>query len=97
MCKITGTKACKARILLYKIFLILLYLAPYNILRISKMYKLECREVGFDCSHTMTGNTQEEVLEKAKEHGTREHNLKESEIQSPDMQTKLRSLMHRTD
>ena len=61
------------------------------------MYKLECREVGFDCSHTMTGNTEEEVLQKAKEHGTREHNLKESEIQSPDMQTKLRSLMHRTD
>ena len=61
------------------------------------MYKLECREVGFDCSHTMTGNTEEEVLQKAKEHGTHEHNLKESEIQSPDMQTKLRSLMHRTD
>jgi predicted small metal-binding protein len=64
---------------------------------ILNMYKLECREVGFDCSHTMTGNTEEEVLQKAKEHGTREHNLKESEIQSADMQSKLRSLMHRTD
>lgn len=60
------------------------------------MYKLECREVGFDCSHTMTGNTEEEVLQKAKEHGTRVHNLKESEIQSPDMQSKLKSLMHQT-
>jgi predicted small metal-binding protein len=46
------------------------------------MYRLECREVGFDCSHTMTGNTEEEVLQKAKEHGTHEHNLKESEIQN---------------
>jgi predicted small metal-binding protein len=45
----------------------------------------------------MTGNTEEEVLQKAKEHGTREHNLKESEIQSPDMQSKLKSLMHQTD
>lgn len=61
------------------------------------MYKLECREVGFDCAHTMTGNTEEEVLKKAKEHGTGVHNLKESEIQSPEMQSKLRSLMRRTD
>jgi predicted small metal-binding protein len=45
----------------------------------------------------MTGNTEEEVLQKAKEHGTHVHNLKESEIQSPEMQSKLRSLMHRTD
>jgi len=45
----------------------------------------------------MTGNTEEEVLQKAKEHGTREHSLKESEIQSPDMQNKLKSLMHQTD
>jgi len=92
-----GQRISKVGILLYEIFLILLYLALYNILRITKMYKLECREVGFDCSHTMTGNTEEEVLQKAKEHGTREHNLKESEIQSPDMQSKLKSLMHQTD
>jgi predicted small metal-binding protein len=61
------------------------------------MYKLECRQVGFDCSHTMTGNTEEEVLQRAKEHGTKEHNLKESEIQSPEMQSKLRSLIRKTD
>ena len=61
------------------------------------MYKLECREVGFDCSHTMTGATEEEVLQKARDHGTQEHNLKESEIQSPEMQNKLRSLIHKTD
>jgi predicted small metal-binding protein len=62
-----------------------------------QMYKLECREVGFDCPHTMTGNTEDEVLQKAKEHGTREHNLKETEIESPDMQSKLKSLVRRTD
>jgi predicted small metal-binding protein len=45
----------------------------------------------------MTGNTEDEVLQKAKEHGTREHNLKETEIESPDMQSKLKSLMRRTD
>ena len=61
------------------------------------MYKLECREVGFDCSHTMTGNTEGEVLQKAKEHGTRVHNIKETEIESPDMQSKLKSLVRRTD
>ena len=60
------------------------------------MYKLECREVGFDCSHTMTGNTEEEVLQRAREHGTKVHNLKESEIQNPQMQDKLRSLIRKT-
>jgi predicted small metal-binding protein len=61
------------------------------------MYKLECREVGFDCSHTMTGSTEDEVLQRAKEHGTQQHNLKEGEIQSPEMQSKLRSLIRKTD
>jgi predicted small metal-binding protein len=61
------------------------------------MYKLECREVGFDCSHTMTGNTEEEVLQRAREHGTQVHNLNESEIQNPEMQNKLRSLIRKTD
>jgi predicted small metal-binding protein len=61
------------------------------------MYKLECGEVGFDCSAIMTGNTEEEVLQRAREHGTREHNLKESEIQNPEMQNKLRSLIRKTD
>jgi predicted small metal-binding protein len=61
------------------------------------MYELECREVGFDCSHTMTGNTEEEVLQRAREHGTQVHNLNESEIQNPEMQNKLRSLIRKTD
>jgi predicted small metal-binding protein len=61
------------------------------------MYKLECHEVGFDCSHTMTGNTEEEVLQRAREHGTQENNLKESEIQNPEMQNKLRSLIRTID
>jgi predicted small metal-binding protein len=61
------------------------------------MYKLECREVGFDCSHSMTGNTEEEVLQKAREHGTQQHNLKETDIQNPEMQSKLRSLIRKTD
>ena len=60
-------------------------------------FKLECREVGFDCSHTMTGNTEEEVLQKAREHGTQIHNLKESEIQNPEMQNKLKSLIRTTE
>jgi predicted small metal-binding protein len=61
------------------------------------MHKFACREVGFDCSWTTTGNTEEEILEKAKVHGMQEHNLKESEIQSPEMQSKLRSLIRKTE
>jgi predicted small metal-binding protein len=61
------------------------------------MYKFECRQVGFDCSYTTTGNTEEEILQRVKEHGMQEHNLKESEIQSQDMQNKLRSVIAKTD
>jgi predicted small metal-binding protein len=45
----------------------------------------------------MTGNTEEEVLQKAREHGTQIHNLKESEIQNPEMQNKLKSLIRATE
>ena len=61
------------------------------------MYKFECRHVGFDCSYTTTGNTEEEILQRAKEHGMQQHNLKESEIKSPEMQSKLRSVIRKTD
>jgi len=84
------------RRLVLKRFSLLLYVNFRNDVVIY-MYKLECRQVGFDCSHTMTGDTEEEVLQKAKEHGTKEHNLKESEIQSADMQSKLRSLIQKSD
>jgi predicted small metal-binding protein len=87
----------RRRNLSYKIISLLLNDNLCSILVILNMYKLECRQVGFDCSHTMTGNTEEEVLQRAKEHGTQEHNLKENEIQSPEMQSKLRSLIRKTD
>jgi predicted small metal-binding protein len=45
----------------------------------------------------MTGNTEEEVLQRAREHGTQIHNLKESEIQNPEMQNKLKSLIRKTE
>jgi predicted small metal-binding protein len=45
----------------------------------------------------MTGATEDEVLQKAREHGTQVHNIKESEIQSPEMQNKIRSLVQKTD
>lgn len=61
------------------------------------MYKFECRHVGFDCSWTTTANSEEEILQRAKEHGMQQHNLKESEIQSPEMQSKLRSVIRKTD
>jgi hypothetical protein len=39
----------------------------------------------------------EEVLQRAREHGTQVHSLNESEIQNPEMQNKLRSLIRKTD
>jgi predicted small metal-binding protein len=39
------------------------------------MKRLSCREAGFDCDHVMEGKTDEEVLLKAREHGSKQHGL----------------------
>lgn len=52
-----------------------------------------CREVGFDCDYKATGETEEEVLEKAKAHGKEEHGLSDEEVNDPEMEKKIRSLI----
>jgi predicted small metal-binding protein len=42
------------------------------------MKSLSCKDVGVkDCDYTMTGRTDEEILQKAKEHGEKDHGMKE--------------------
>lgn len=37
---------------------------------------LRCRDLGMDCPAEIRGETEEEVLEKAKEHAEKEHSKK---------------------
>ncbi len=39
--------------------------------------RLSCRDVGADCDFVACGKTEEEIFEKAREHGRTEHNLDE--------------------
>ena len=39
--------------------------------------ELRCRDVGVDCDYVARGETDEEVTQKAKEHGQTVHNMKE--------------------
>ena len=52
------------------------------------MKSLTCREVGFDCSTVIKGNTEGEVIQKAREHVNSVHNIKPEDM-SPEMQHKI--------
>ncbi len=51
---------------------------------------LSCREMGVECDFIARGKTVDEVLEKAKEHGKKVHDMKEF---TPDLLSKARSLI----
>ncbi len=51
---------------------------------------LSCRELGTECDFIARGKTVEDVIEKAKEHGRKVHDMKDF---PPDMLTKARSLV----
>ena len=55
------------------------------------MKTLACRDAGFDCDHVIKGETEEEVMRNAKEHGMREHGETEEHI--TQMKEKLRGLI----
>jgi predicted small metal-binding protein len=52
--------------------------------------QLSCRDFGVDCDFVARGDTEEEVLKSASEHGCQVHNKCES---SPDIKSKMRSLI----
>ncbi|TVP40887.1 DUF1059 domain-containing protein [Candidatus Nitrosocosmicus arcticus] len=56
------------------------------------MLSLKCSDAGFDCKQTMKGNSREEVINQAREHGKRDHNLKDSDF-SPELVNKIESLI----
>lgn len=56
------------------------------------MKSLTCREVGFECDAVIKGDTEDEIMQKAGEHASREHNIKPEDMTS-EMQQKIRGLI----
>ncbi len=52
------------------------------------MKKLSCRDAGFNCDYVMTGNTDEDVIRQARQHGAQKHNVQQL---SPDMERQLKT------
>lgn len=42
---------------------------------------LSCREVGCDCDYIVTGETEEEVMKNAAEHGIKEHSRTQKDME----------------
>ena len=59
------------------------------------MKSLDCREVGFECPAVIEGDTENEVIEKAREHANIVHNIKPEDM-SDEMQNKIRDLIRTT-
>jgi predicted small metal-binding protein len=54
------------------------------------MKKLACRDVGIDCDFFVTGETEKEVMRKAKEHGKKVHGFTDADI-TPKIIAKVRA------
>jgi predicted small metal-binding protein len=52
---------------------------------------LSCREVGCDCDYIVTGETEEEVMRSAAEHGIKEHFRTQDMV---EMSEKLKEFIH---
>ena len=59
------------------------------------MKSLTCREVGFDCPTVIKGNTEGEVIQKAREHASSVHDIKPEDM-SPELQHKIIGLVRTT-
>ncbi|WP_148686133.1 DUF1059 domain-containing protein [Candidatus Nitrosocosmicus hydrocola] len=46
------------------------------------MLSFKCRDVGFDCNYELKEEIDDEIINKVKEHGQRDHNLKEEDFSS---------------
>jgi predicted small metal-binding protein len=53
---------------------------------------LSCREVGCDCDYIVTGETEEEVMRSAAEHGIKEHFRTQKDM--VEMRERLKEFIH---
>ena len=55
------------------------------------MKSVSCKDVGvMDCDHVITGETEDEVMQKAGEHGKAVHGMTDADM-TPEMMAKVRA------
>lgn len=54
------------------------------------MKEFKCKDAGFSCDYRARGESTQEVMQKAKEHGKAQHHLQDKDLQDE----KLRPLVH---
>ena len=59
-------------------------------------YKFACSDVGFNCPFTAQGNSEEEVIDKAKQHGKEAHDFTEEQLNDPQMMKKVKAAIKQT-
>ena len=62
-------------------------------LGVQIMFTLSCRDVGVDCDHMCKAETEEELMEKAKQHAIQDNHFSEEELSRPETQNKIRSFI----
>lgn len=60
------------------------------------MLSLSCKDVGVDCGHVCNAETEEELMQKAKQHAKQNNHFTEEEISNPEIQNKLKSYIKRS-
>lgn len=55
------------------------------------MKTFACKDLGMDCNFVAEGETEEEVLAKAKEHGQTVHGQTDADM-TPELEEKIKSL-----
>ena len=53
------------------------------------MFTLSCKDVGVDCDHMCKAETEEELMEKAKQHAIQDNHFSEEELSRPETQNKI--------
>ncbi|HZR46751.1 MAG TPA: DUF1059 domain-containing protein [Candidatus Manganitrophaceae bacterium] len=53
--------------------------------------EIRCKDAGMDCSFVARGQSDDEVMKVAAEHGRQKHGMTQI---TPDLQQKMRSLIH---
>ena len=60
------------------------------------MFSLSCKDVGVNCDHVCKGETEEELMENAKQHAIQDNHFTEEEISNPEIQNKIKSHIKRS-
>ena len=55
---------------------------------------LSCRDAGMDCDFVARGETDDEVMETGAAHGKRYHGMTDEMLNDPNLQQRMRGMIH---